>query len=213
MDEHQAIVARIGAQTRRLYEEKRRFKIYHGTTNSTRKSVYDRSNIIDTSRLNHVFDIDTRRQTVIVEPNVSMGTLARATLCYGLLPAVVPEFPAITVGGAIAGIAGESSSFKHGFVNENVLSLELVLANGELVLADQGNNIEELIDGVAGVFGSIAIITLVEIQLVEAKKYVRLTYWPAKSVKDLLQTVKREARVVKNDFWMQSCMHETEELS
>ena len=46
-------------------------------------------------------------KTALVEPNVPMDRLVAATLQCGLIPPVVMEFPAITVGGGFTGTAGE----------------------------------------------------------------------------------------------------------
>ena len=199
MDHHTAAVARIASQVKRLYEKKKPFKIYHGTTNSTRKIVVDRSSVLDVNSLSHVLDLNVSTMTALVEPNVSMAHLASLTLPYGLLPAVVPEFPAITLGGAVAGTAGESSSFKYGFVSENVNWMELVLANGEITKASADDN-PELFDGVAGTFGSVAIMTLLEIRLVKAKDHVNLTHTPVNSVRELLWRIEKETENEANDF-------------
>ena len=199
MDYHNAAVARIASQVKRLHEQKKPFKIYHGTTNSTRKTVVDRSSVLDINNLSHVLDLNVANMTALVEPNVSMVHLASLTLPYGLLPAVVPEFPAITLGGAVAGTAGESSSFKYGFVSENVNWMELVLANGQITKASADDN-PELFDGVAGTFGSVAIMTLLEIRLVKAKDHVSLTHTPVNSVRELLWTIKKETENEANDF-------------
>lgn len=199
MDEHNATVAKLAAQVECFYLEKKSFKIYHGTTNSTRKSVLDRNAIIDTSTLHHIFDVNPHLREAIVEPNVSMESLVLATLPHGLLPAVVPEFPAITIGGAIAGIAGESSSFNYGFVSESVKRMELILANGQITQACEGEN-EDLLQGVAGTFGSVAIITLIEIRLIEATDYVRLTYHPVNSSAELLSTMVKQTQAQSVDF-------------
>jgi hypothetical protein len=51
---------------------------------------------------------------VTVQARCTFEALVQATLPYGYIPAVVPEFVTITVGGAIVGAALESSSFRHG---------------------------------------------------------------------------------------------------
>lgn len=199
MDEHNATIAKLAAQVESFYLEKKPFKIYHGTTNSTRKTVVDRRALINTSTLHHIFDVNPQSREAVVEPNVSMESLVEATLPYGLLPAVVPEFPAITIGGAIAGIAGESSSFKYGFVSENVKRMELILANGEITQACEGQN-EDLLQGVAGTFGSVAIVTLITLRLVQAQNHVRLTYHPVNSTTELLWMIDQQTQNQSNSF-------------
>ena len=199
LEEHDNAVDKVAFQITRLYEQKKSFKIYHGTTNSTRKTVVTRDSVVDTSPLSRVLSVNQSTKTVLVEPNVSFDRLVRAVLRYNLLPAVVPEFPAITVGGAIAGMAGESSSFKHGFVSDNVKWMQLVLPNGTITTATRDSN-ADLFDGVMGTFGSVAVVVLLEIRLVKAEQFVRLTYSPANSVPDLLRAMKRATQSQENDF-------------
>lgn len=104
-----------------------------------------------------------------------MDVLVAAALKEGLVPPVIPEFPGITVGGAFAGTAGESSSFRHGFFEDCVNSAEIVLANGEIVVASDTEN-AELFQGSKGTFGTLGVGTLFEVRLIEAKKFVQVRY-------------------------------------
>lgn len=199
MDYHNVVVARIAFQAQRLYERKQPFKIYHGSTNSTRKTAVARDAIVDTSSLSQVLDINTMTRTALVEPNVSMDRLIQTTLKHGLMPNVVPEFPAITLGGAIAGTAGESSSFKYGFMHENVNWMEVVLPNGDIMKTSKDSN-SDLFDSIIGTYGSVAIVTLLAIRLVEANEHVRLTYSPVNSVPELLLRIEKATNDRENDF-------------
>ena len=53
-----------------------------------------------------------------------MDRLVESTLKYNLIPPVVMEFPGITAGGGFAGTSGESSSFKYGFLMEQLIPLK-----------------------------------------------------------------------------------------
>lgn len=112
MDAHDKAVAAIAARVRQFYDRKEPYRIYHGSTNSTRRSRVQLDKMIDTSGLSRVLKVDSERMTALVEPNVPMDSLVDATLKHGLIPPVVMEFPGITVGGGFAGTSGESSSFK-----------------------------------------------------------------------------------------------------
>lgn len=114
MDAHSKAVTVIAANVRDFCDRKEPFRIYHGSTNSTRKSQRRRGQMVDTSAMSHILKIDTERKTALVEPNVPMDSLVEATLQHGLIPPVVMEFPGITVGGGFAGTSGESSSFRYG---------------------------------------------------------------------------------------------------
>lgn len=92
--EHKEEVAQISKSVRSFYDRKEKFRIFHGSTNSTRKSAMskDPKKVVDTSRLNHVVSVDTEKMTALVEPNVPMDRLVEETLKYGLVPPVVMEF-------------------------------------------------------------------------------------------------------------------------
>lgn len=74
LDEHRREVDRIAAIVRSFYERGEKFRIFHKSTNSTRKSALGRDprKVVDTSKLNHVVRIDPDAQTALVEPNVPM---------------------------------------------------------------------------------------------------------------------------------------------
>ena len=183
MTDHEKEVKNIAATVSGFYDRKETFRIYHGSTNSTRKSALGRDpkKVVDTSRLNHVVHVDTENRTALVEPNVPMDRLIEETLKYDLIPPIVMEFPGITVGGGYNGTAGESSSFKHGFFDQTLNWVEMVLANGEVITASDDNEYSDLFRGAAGAVGSFGVTTMVELQLTQAKKYIETTYHPVTS--------------------------------
>lgn len=187
---HNRSVERISTSVREFYDSKQKFRIFHGSTNSTRQSSLTRKNIVDTSSLSHVLEVNTEKRTALVEPNVPMDRLVEETMKYGLVPPVVMEFPGITAGGGYAGTSGESSSFKHGFFNQTINYIEMVLANGEVVRCSE-NEKPDLFYGAAGAVGSMGVTTLVELQLREAKKYVETVYHPVSSVAEAIEKIER----------------------
>lgn len=187
MESHNEAVAIIAAQVRQFYERKEPYRIYHGSTNTTRTSQRRRDQLIDTSKLTQVLQVDTQARTVLVEPNVPMDGLVEATLQYGLVPPVVMEFPGITVGGGFAGQAGESSSFRYGLFDRTVTWLEIVLANGEVATASKEER-ADLFYNAAASFGTLGITTLLKIQLIEAKPYVELKYLPVASMQEVVES-------------------------
>jgi delta24-sterol reductase len=199
MDSHDEAVSRISSQIKAFYSQKKPFRIYHGSTNSTRKSQHKLDQLINTSQLNHVLEIDTTTKTALVEPNVPMDDLVQATLQHGLVPPVIMEFPGITVGGGFAGTAGESSSFRYGFFDRTINWIEMVLANGEITKASQTEN-SDLFFGAASSFGTLGVTTLLEIQLTEAKTYVNLTYHPVNSISQAQEVIEKVTRDTTYDY-------------
>jgi len=181
MDEqHKQLVARIAARVWGFYQDRRPFNIYHGSTNSTRIMSFKRDEMVDVSELSRVLSIDAQKRTAIVEANVPMDHLVRATRAYSLIPPVVMEFPGITVGGGVQGGAGESSSFKWGCFNHICNWYEMILTNGDVIRVSPEKH-ADLFWGTAGSYGSLGIITAAEIKLIPATRYVVLEYLPVDS--------------------------------
>ncbi|GAB7340939.1 hypothetical protein MBLNU457_7286t2 [Dothideomycetes sp. NU457] len=197
-EEHNAAVKVISQQVSRFYESKTQFRIYHGSTNSTRPTAFDPSKIVDTSKLKHVW-VDTERKVALVEPNVAMDELVDVTLRHGLVPPVVMEFPGITVGGGYAGTSGESSSFKHGFFSDTINWVELVLPDGRICRASPTEH-ADLFFGAAGSLGTMAVGTLFEVRLVPATKYVEVTYHPVTSVAAAVEKIEECMKDTANDY-------------
>ncbi|KAH8895611.1 FAD-binding domain-containing protein [Thozetella sp. PMI_491] len=174
---HDENLAKVSSRVRHFYQRKQPFRIYHGSTNSTRESQRRRDNTVDTSALNRVLYIDVERKTALVEPNVPMDALVTETVKLRLVPLVVMEFPGITVGGGFSGTSGESSSFRYGTFDATINWVEIVLANGDVTKAYRTK--EESTDlfwGAASAFGTLGVVTLLEVQLKDAQPFVQLTY-------------------------------------
>lgn len=189
---HDNAVNRLQKQIAEYYVRKTPFRVYHGSTNSTRILKFKRSEMIDISELNNILSIDTDKQVVVVEPNVPMDKLVKATLKFGLVPPVVPEFPGITIGGAIQGAAAETSSHKYGCVSQTTNWVDYILGDGSLVRASPENH-SDLFYGAAGSYGSLGLITAVELKLVPATKYVSVTHYQISSFAEGVKLMKQYA--------------------
>jgi delta24-sterol reductase len=196
MDRHKRIVTEVASKVRDYFSRKEPFRISHGSTNSTRPNFKKR--VVDISELRDVVKVDAASRTALVEPNVPMDRLVEATLPHGLVPSVVMEFPGITVGGGYAGTAGESSSFKYGFFDRTINEIEMVLADGEVITASETEN-EDLFRGAAGAVGTLGVTTLVNLRLVKAKKYVKTTYWPVRSVAQAVKDVREQTQSLQGE--------------
>lgn len=184
MDGHNEAVTLLSEKVKEFYNQKKPFRIYHGSTNTTRRTKRPPDSSIDISGLNKVLSIRTDNMTALVEPNVPMDALVAETLKQGLIPPVVMEFPGITAGGAFAGTGGESSSFRWGTFDRTVQGVEIILGDGEIVWASEDERCD-LLDGSAGAFGTLGVVTLLEVQLVRAgSRLVRLQYFPVRSAAD-----------------------------
>src|SRR6188768_1975493 len=86
---------------------------------------------LDLSAFDHV--LGTGDGWVDVEGSMTYEALVEATLPKGVMPAVVPQLKTITVGGALAGVGIEATSFRHGLVHDTVLEFDVLLPHGEIV--------------------------------------------------------------------------------
>lgn len=200
MEAHKAAVTTVSTRVQQFDATKTPFRVYHGSTNSTRKSQRREDNTVDTSRMNHVLDVDTATKTALVEPNVPMDELVEATLKQGLVPLIVMEFPGITVGGGFSGTSGESSSFRYGAFETTVNWIEIVLASGEVTRASKTEK-PDLFWGAASAFGTLGVVTLLEVQLRDAARYVELTYRHVENFDDVVSVIQAEtADNTPNDY-------------
>ena len=186
MNNHSLKVNEIAATLKSASALKQRLRIYHGRSHTTREIPKDQ--ILDISELDEILEINTKEKYALVEPNVTMKQLVQETLKNGLLPLIVTEFPEITIGGAIQGGAGESSSFKYGLVHSTCDEYEIVLGNGEVVITSNKIN-PELFLAIPCSYGSLGVLTYVKVRLVEAKKYVELSYIRVHSFSELVDTI------------------------
>ncbi|KAK2020531.1 FAD binding domain-containing protein [Colletotrichum zoysiae] len=196
-DDHDKAVRRIAEVVRDMHSRREPFRIFHGSTSSTRPPHGQR--VVDISALRRVLRVDAAAAVAVVEPGVPMDRLVDAALAVGLVPPVVMEFPGITVGGGFAGSAGESSSFRHGYFDETVRAVEVVLADGTVVEASDAVN-PDLFRGAAGALGTLGVVTRLDVRLVPAARYVEVGYHSYPTVPEAVAAVRRETGLARNDY-------------
>lgn len=160
-------------------------------SNTTRAKTYkDTCHKLDFRSLNRVIQIDPERRIAIVEPRVTMEELAKATLPYGLVAAVVPEFKNITVGGAIMGGAAESSSHRWGIFSDACNAFEILCGDGSVIRATPYEH-QDVFYGIPGSYGSLGALVLAEIKLVPAKEFVHLKYHFFSEPSEAIERIKK----------------------
>lgn len=98
LEEHSAAVQKISQQVRTFHEQKKHFRVYHGSTSSTRPMQFTRDAIVDTSSLSRIFPVDLETMTVKAEPNVPMDALAAHCVKMNVIPPIVMEFKKVPFG-------------------------------------------------------------------------------------------------------------------
>ena len=151
-----------------------------GLAKSTSNLFRDRARkprpAVDLAGFDQVVRIDTEARVVEAEGMIPYVALADATFAHGLVPAVVPQLRSITLGGAVAGVGIEASSFRFGLVHDTVASLEILLGDGRIVTATRDNEHRDLFLGFPNSYGTLGYALAVTAKLVPARKYVALRH-------------------------------------
>ena len=87
--------------------------------------------VVDMTGLDRVHSIDADGGVVVVDAGVSLDTLMRRALPFGLWVPVLPGTRQVTVGGAIAADIHGKNHHVAGSFGDHVLAMDLVTASGE----------------------------------------------------------------------------------
>jgi FAD/FMN-containing dehydrogenase len=145
------------------------------TSNLFRRREQTSRHKLDVRSFDNVLRVDPDGMIADVEGMTTYGALVDETLRYGLLPAVVPELKTISVGGAVSGLAIESSSFKYGLVHETVEKMEILTGQGSIVACSPSEK-RDLFFGFPNSYGTLGYALRLKIRLVPAKPYVHVTH-------------------------------------
>ena len=152
-----------------------------GQTISIKKNVKhifkdrDQKPNLDLRQFNQVISIDTAKEIATVEGLTSFYDLVKATLHFNLMPQAVPELRSITVGGAVAGLGGQSSSFKFGLVHEMVTDFDLLTGAGEVIHCSPDSN-PDIYYMLPNSYGSLGYVLKCNIKLNKVAPYVQVAY-------------------------------------
>jgi FAD/FMN-containing dehydrogenase len=125
------------------------------TSNLFRERAAGAKRRIDLSAFDHVLRVDAPSGWVDAEGLVTFDALVAATLAHGVMPAVVPQLKTITLGGAAAGVGIEATSFRHGLVHDTLLELEVLLPDGDVVVATPHNEHRDLFLAFPNSYGTL----------------------------------------------------------
>jgi len=175
-------------------------RLEKATTNLFRDRQAPTGARLDVRDMCHVLDVDSTTGLIDVEAMCPYVELVDATLPHGLMPTVVPELKSITIGGALAGIGIESSSFRYGLVHETIEEFDVLLADGEVVTCRPDSEHADLYFGFPNSFGSLgyALRTLVRAQ--RTKPYVALRHTRFADTGEALAALEAACASNEHDF-------------
>jgi FAD/FMN-containing dehydrogenase len=125
-------------------------------------SLCDDGIVIDLSRMKQV-SVDPARRVVRAEAGLSLGEFDAATQAHGLATTMGVNSDTGIAGLTLGGGFGKLGR-KYGLACDNLLSAEVVLADGRRLLASAAEN-EDLFWGLRGGGGNFGIVTAFEYQL------------------------------------------------
>ncbi|XP_027066401.1 D-lactate dehydrogenase [cytochrome], mitochondrial isoform X1 [Coffea arabica] len=142
---------------------------------------------IDMTQMNHVKALNIEDMDVVVEPGIGWMELNEYLEPYGLFFPLDPG-PGATIGGMCATRCSGSLAVRYGTMRDNVISLKVVLANGEIVKTASrarksaaGYDLTRLLIGSEGTLGVITEVTL-RLQKIPQSSVVAMCNFP--TIKD-----------------------------
>ncbi|CAM9529737.1 unnamed protein product [Chrysoparadoxa australica] len=199
MTEHKALVEGIANEVKSRETQLVSLKRGRGQGHTVRQYGYKEGTTqVDVSGLDQIVSLSTLAEdspfrergavaSAVAESAVTMEQLVTTLLPQGLVPCVVPEFRMITVGGAIQGLAAESTSHRFGLFHDQALDYELILGDGEVITAAPEGDYSSLFYAIPGSYGSLAILSSATIALCPAMERVSLELTRFPSVPALME--------------------------
>jgi FAD/FMN-containing dehydrogenase len=131
---------------------------------------------VSLAHFDEVIAVDAAAGTVDAEGMITYEALADATLAHGTMPAVVPQLKSITLGGAVAGVGIEASSFRHGLVHDTVVELDVLTGDGAVVTCTAENEHRDLFFGFPNSYGTLGYALRVRARTIPVRSFVAIEH-------------------------------------
>lgn len=160
--------------------------IIHGLGRSYGDSALN-GQVILTRGFNKILEFDEENGIVTCESGVSLAGLISAFLSRGWFLPVTPGTKFVTTGGAIASDVHGKNHHKAGCFSSCVISLELMLPDGNIVQCSREEN-RELFLATCGGMGLTGVIVSAEIRLRKIESaYIRQRTVKARNLEDIFK--------------------------
>jgi FAD/FMN-containing dehydrogenase len=146
-------------------------------------------NGLDVGRFDRVLRIDADAGIAEVQGMATYESVVDALLPHGVMPWVVPQLKTITLGGAVAGLGIESTSFRSGLPHESVREMEIMTGDGSVVVARPDNEHADLFRGFPNSYGTLGYVLRLVIDVEQVLPFVRLRHVPFSSAEECAKTI------------------------
>jgi hypothetical protein len=169
------------------------------------KAICDDGLVIDLSRMKGI-RVDPEQSTVRAEPGLTLGEFDRETQGFGLATtlgvASTTGIAGLTLGGGLGWLMG-----KYGLACDNLISADLVTADGRLLRASADEN-ADLFWGIRGGSGNFGVVTSLEYRLRSVGPLILggAVLYPLAKAKDFLRFFREYAVVMPDELSMQGGM-------
>ncbi len=170
------------------------------TSNLFRDRAPRRAHAIDLGGFDEVIRVDREAGVAQAEGMTRYDVLTDATLAHGAMPAVVPQLKSITLGGAVAGVGIESSSFRRGLVHDALLALEVLTGDGRIVTCTADNEHRDLFLGFPNSYGTLGYALAVTTRITPVEPFVALEHVRYRDAERLFADVGRHCTDGALDF-------------
>lgn len=147
---------------------------------------------IDLREFSQILSVDPVAMVAEIEGMATYEDIVKETLKHHCLPTVVPELKSITIGGALAGVGIESSSFRYGLVHESIFEYEVLLGDGRIVTCRRDNEHKDLFFAFPNSYGTLGYALKVKVKLIPVKKYVKLSHQLFQDPKTYFEAIKQK---------------------
>lgn len=156
----------------------------------------DKNAIFDFRKMNNILRWDHSTGQITVEPGVTFADILLESLLADWTLPSIPGGMKVTVGGAISNNVHAKDSWKNGNFGKNVISMKILLSNGEMLVVNKEKN-KNLFEAIIGGMGLLGIILEATLQLQRVPSpFVSVITLASKSIEetlDLIEAAKSDA--------------------
>ncbi|ETN94391.1 FAD-binding oxidoreductase [Zhouia amylolytica] len=173
--------------------------IKSGGHNGAGLALVENGLVIDLSEMKGI-SVDPATKTAVIEPGNVLRDVDKATHEYGLaLPSGIigtTGIAGITLGGGLGYL-----SRKGGLTIDNLLECKVVLANGEVVTANENEN-SDLFWALKGGGGNFGVVVSFKFKLIDVKNvYAGPMFWPLEKAKEVMEFYDAFTKDAPNDLY------------